>query len=221
MKCVIFDFDGTLFDSLGAWKDLDLEYLKRYNIVPSIDIREKIYTFSLHESAELFKNTYKLQDEVAIIVEDFYKIVGERYKTLITPKEGVIELLQQLNDNNIKMCVATLSSRKNVENALNHFDALKYFEFIVGSEDINVSKTSPDIFRYCANKLNENPNNIFVFEDSLFAMKTAKKEGFKVVGVYDENSKDDMEKVKDICDFYIENFLDNNLTQVIVKNNQN
>lgn len=216
MKCAIFDFDGTLFDSLTAWKDLDVEYLKRYDIVPSTDIRQKIYTLSLHESATLFKNTYNLKDEVSKIVEDFYQIVGERYKTLIIPKEGVIEFLQELKDNNIKMCVATLSSKKNVENALNHFSALKYFEFIVGSEDINVSKTNPDMFRYCANKLNVEPSKIYVFEDSLFAMKTAKNEGFKVVGVYDEHSKDDIKEVKNICDFYIESFVNNNLINNIL-----
>ena len=32
IKAVIFDLDGTLVDSMGMWKDIDIEFLGRFGI---------------------------------------------------------------------------------------------------------------------------------------------------------------------------------------------
>ena len=44
----------------------------------------------------------------------------------------------------------------------------------------------------------------------MFAAKTAKQAGFRVVGVYDESSKTDEEKLRKLCDTYIRNFTEKN-----------
>jgi beta-phosphoglucomutase-like phosphatase (HAD superfamily) len=33
LNAVIFDLDGTLIDSMGIWKNVDIEYLKKRGIV--------------------------------------------------------------------------------------------------------------------------------------------------------------------------------------------
>ena len=46
-----------------------------------------------------------------------------------------------------------------------------------------------------------------MFEDAYYAAKTAKEDGFRVVGVYDKYEKK-TGKLKDLADFYLEDFND-------------
>ena len=45
-----------------------------------------------------------------------------------------------------------------------------------------------------------------VFEDAVFAAETAHKAGFKTVGVYDESSRNDKNRIKAVCDYYADSF---------------
>lgn len=214
MKYAIFDFDGTLFDSAGVWKDLDLEYLSRFDIVPKDEVREKIITMSLYDSVRFIIETYNLDNDIDDAMSSLYEVIGKRYENKVEPKLGVEHFLIELKKRNIKMCVATLSSRNHVIKALEHFNMFKYFEFVIGAEDINTSKTSPDIFYMALERLNANICETCVFEDSLFALETAKNEGFKVIGVYDECSKDNCNKIKEISDFFIDDYSNINIEEL-------
>ncbi len=65
------------------------------------------------------------------------------------------------------------------------------------------------------------PKDTWVFEDALYAIKTAKSAGFRTVGVYDASSKDDWDEIKRVCDMYFEKldnihaFLEKALSQII------
>jgi len=47
------------------------------------------------------------------------------------------------------------------------------------------------------------PEDTWVFEDALYAIRTAKNAGFRTVGVYDPFNIEDMEEIKSICDIYL------------------
>ena len=44
------------------------------------------------------------------------------------------------------------------------------------------------------------------FEDALYAIQTAKLAGYHTVGVYDEESKEDQEMIREEADIYMESF---------------
>ena len=52
-------------------------------------------------------------------------------------------------------------------------------------------------------------------EDSLFAMRTAKKAGFLVAGVYDKESKSDQEEIKKLADYYVTVFSAKEISRII------
>ena len=45
--------------------------------------------------------------------------------------------------------------------------------------------------------LDRNPEELYVFEDALYAIQTAKLAGYHTVGVYDEESKEDQEMIRE------------------------
>ena len=58
-----------------------------------------------------------------------------------------------------------------------------------------------------AGYLDRNPEELYVFEDTLYASQTAKLAGYHTVGVYDEESKEDQEMIREEADIYMESFL--------------
>jgi beta-phosphoglucomutase-like phosphatase (HAD superfamily) len=45
-----------------------------------------------------------------------------------------------------------------------------------------------------------------VFEDALYAIRSAKSAGFLVAGIYDESAFDDADEIKSLVDFYLNSY---------------
>lgn len=206
MKYYIFDLDGTLLDSMAIWENIDVLFLKRYGINPTTDLRNRIKIMSIRESAELFRETFKLAPKVEAIMSEIAELCRVEYSYHIQLKPYVLPFLVKLSQLGTRMCIATTSSRFNAQAALERLGILKYFDFILGSEDVSAGKEEPDIFLECCAWFGVLPDEVTVFEDALFAVRTAKKAGFRVVGVYDESTRKDSDEIRRTCDRYIHHF---------------
>jgi len=104
----------------------------------------------------------------------------------------------------VKMCVATATERRLVEPAIERLGLKDYFKRIFTCTEENTSKKYPDIYIKAVEYLGTEIGETLVVEDALYAMKTAKKAGFIVAGVYDKVSDDEQEEIKTTCDYYWE-----------------
>ena len=206
MKGAIFDFDGTLFDSMWVWKDIDLTFLSRYGHVPPPQLRASIKTMSVWESAQLFRDTYSLPLDVPGIVAAFGDIALERYRRDIKPKPFVKEYLIQLKTQGLPLCIATATSGQNIKAALSREKMQGHFDFLLTPDQIHSGKDSPEIYLACAEKMGLPPKDIVVFEDALHCVQTAKRAGFSVIAVADESAKDAREQIMAAADRYITSF---------------
>jgi len=161
---------------------------------------------SLTEGAEYMKKQYALSFSTDEIVSGVLKIIEDFYFYEVGLKNNAKEILQFLESNNIKMIIATSSDKTHIKKAFERLGILKYFTDIVTCSQIGKGKTSPDIYLACADKLGTAPSETLVFEDAVFAAETAHKAGFKTVGVYDESSRNDKNRIKAVCDYYADSF---------------
>ena len=182
-KGAIFDLDGVLLDSMGIWNDLGARYLRSRGLMPEQGLNEILFSMSMEQGAEYLHTHYPLAQFPA--------------------KPGAAALLAALAAKGIPMAAATSSPRGHMTHALQRLGLLGYFAQIFTTGEVGVSKHEPTIYLLAAQALGSAPGETTVFEDSLYALKTAKAAGFYTVGVYDADGESDQAGLKAAADLYV------------------
>ncbi len=205
IKGIIFDFDGTLFDSMSIWKTAGTDYLASLGLFAEENLSKKLKAMSLLQSAEYLKESYALSLTVEQIMDGVNKTVEDFYLRRAMPKENVMAVLSALQKKGIKMCIATATDRYQVEAALRRCDMLRYFDAIFTCTEVGHGKDEPYIFELAHSSMGTDKAETAVFEDAYHAAKTAKDAGFYVIGIYDRYEKRTGE-LRELADVYINNF---------------
>lgn len=205
IKGAIFDLDGTLLDSMFIWDSVGEQYLRSIGICPEDDINEMIKNMSMAQGAAYIQKTYGVEKTSEEIIAGANAIVEHFYMDEVQLKDGVRELLQYLAENDVKMCIATATDQYLVEAALTRLGVREYFLEIFTCSDVGHGKDEPHIYEAACRRLGTSKEYTLVFEDAVYAIKTAKSAGFSVAGVCDA-SEENQENVQKISDFYITDF---------------
>lgn len=205
LKCAIFDFDGTLFDSMYIWDMVGEVYLRTIGKEPKLSMREDIQPLSLYQSSCYFQKEYDIDLSVEEIMEGINKTVENFYINEVQPKAGTVAFLTQLKQQGIATCIATASEHYQIEAALRRCHMEHLFDSIFTCTEVGHGKDEPIIFRKAMECFHANRENTIIFEDALHAVQTAKKDGFKVAVVFDRSEKCQIE-MQQLGDCYIEDF---------------
>ena len=199
---IIFDMDGTLTDSMGFWYRLSEEYITGLGFVYSAEIMESTAHLPVLDSAALFVEHYGIPKTPEQVAADINGLMEGHYRTDVPLKPGAEDVLRRLKAQGVKMCVASSTSPELIHICLQRLGVRDCFEFLLSAEDVGAGKDRPDVYLEAARRLGGTVENTLVFEDVIFAARTAKAAGFTLGAIYDESSKDDQEALKEIADFY-------------------
>lgn len=206
LKGLIFDFDGTLFDSMFIWDTAGEVYLRSIGKEPEADLQKVLKPMSLLQSAQYIREKYDIPLSVEEIMDGVNRTVEDFYFHTVEPKPGVIDFLEELHHRNIKMCIATATDRYQVEAALQRCKMRHFFSEIFTCTEVGSGKDRPDIFRKAMEHLRTDRSNTAVVEDAYHAAHTAKQDGFLVVGVYDSHESRQQELLQ-IADVFLPDYL--------------
>ena len=204
---IIFDFDGTLFDSMFIWDTAGEVYLRSIGKEPEDDLQKILKPMSLLQSAEYVREKYHIPLSVEEIMDGVNRTVEGFYFHTVEPKPGVIDFLEELHRRNIKMCIATATDRYQVEAALQRCGMLRFFSEIFTCTEVGRGKDRPDIFRRAMEHLQTERRTTAVVEDAYHAIHTAKQDGFLVVGVYDSHESRQQELLS-LVDVFLSDYFD-------------
>ena len=204
IKGVIFDVDGTLFDSMGAWHDSGYNVLKSLGIDADKRIGDIFFSMTMDEVIDYIKENFSVNESRDFLKNGIHNQVEYAYRNEIELKPGVMRILDWMKDSKIPATIATYTDRFLIEIGLARLGIEDYFDEIYTATEVGKGKNYPDIFQLAMDKMGTKPEETWLFEDGLYSMITAKAYGMPVVGVYDKVSHDDQEAIKQVADIYLE-----------------
>ncbi|MCQ2483179.1 MAG: HAD family phosphatase [Clostridia bacterium] len=192
MKAVIFDMDGVIFDSeravFNGWKeiaekygfkDLEIPYMKCIGV--NAASTRKIFL-------DFYGNDFPYDDYCREQSANYHA----KYDNGRLPlKPGVFELLDYLKKEGYCTAIASSTRTAVVENQIRDAGLLKYFNLIVGGDQVAKSKPEPDIFLKAAEGLGSDFSDVYVVEDSYNGIRAAFKAGMKPIMIPDMLPADD------------------------------
>ena len=201
----LFDFDGTLVDSMPTYASLMLRILDENSISYGDDIVKIITPLGYHGTAEYFiKLGLNKSKEELVATMNAYAL--EEYTHNISAKENVISVLKSLKKKGADLNVLTASPHSMLDVCLKRLGIYDIFTNVWSCDDFNTTKANPDIYKLIAEKLGKPISEILFLDDNYNADKTAKQAGMSVCGVYDSFSDEYVSDIKNITDHYIYDF---------------
>lgn len=205
IRGAIFDFDGTLIDSMWAWTTVASRYLKAQGVTPKDDIDTRIFRMSLEDASALIRREYHLAQSEEEIQNGMNALVDDLYRNTFQLKPGVRELLEELKRRGVKCCMATASDREIVEPALRRTGIYDYLDFVFTCSELHADKNTPYIYNYVRSYMETPTSETVVFEDAYHAIRTAKSAGFPVAAIYDPTEEENQPAIRKLADFYLKN----------------
>lgn len=205
IKGLIFDFDGTLVDSLGMWKDLDHLYLASRGLVAPPGLSHAIEGLSFDQTAAYFKEQFGIPESIDEIVNEWHEHVEDQYPRLPF-KGGAIEFLDKMRNNGYSLGLATSNSHRIVRRYLTEKKILDYFPVLVTSDDVGKGKPEPDVFLEAARRLELAPFECLVFEDTYMGVLGAKRAGMTTVAIYDPHNEEKWKDTLKIADYTLKHY---------------
>ena len=183
-KAVIFDMDGVIFDTEKVYLDIWIEVFEKYGYKMTKELYVNVMGTGRKNVIKTFLENFGDDLPIEKMYEEkdnqlFYIIENQG----IPLKEGVKELFSMLKEKNYKIALATSAKRERVEKQIKDKWLKESFDAIVCGDDVEKGKPSPDIFLKAAKKIDVEPENCFVVEDSPAGIKAAFSGGMKGIHV--------------------------------------
>ena len=203
-KNYIFDFDGTLVDSMPTYAAVMLRILDENGIEYQDDIIKIITPLGFKGTAEYFIGL-GIKGTVSELIDRMNEYAFFEYANNIPAKDNVTETLRELKSRGARLNVLTASPHLTLDPCLKRLGIYEIFENVWSCDDFNTTKADPEIYKAAAERLGVPVSEVLFLDDNYNADKTAASAGMRVCGVYDASSEEYTEEIKSVSDYYIKN----------------
>ncbi len=187
-EAVIFDMDGLMFNT----EDI-------YHVVGNTILRPRGHEFTRElkllmmglpgiKAFQVMVDHCQLKDTPEVLQSECATLFGELLPREIQTLPGLMDLLGRLEQLGIPKAVATSSHQKFATIALNQFDLGPRFKFVLTAESVVNGKPHPDVYLLAAKKMELEPSQLLVLEDSVTGSRAAAAAGAKVIAVPTQHS---------------------------------
>ena len=202
-KVYIFDFDGTVVDSMPAFVQSVTDTLDRYGIpYEKESLVCEITPLGADGTAQ-----YLIDLGIPMTKRELLDVLREHsmgaYLHTIPEKPNARRFLDRIVSEGGRIYMLTANSHIQIDPCLKRLGMFDLFTEIWSCDDLNMKKTDVAIYDKVAEMIGTAKGEILFFDDNPDAIKTAKAAGLLTCGVYDESSREFIDIMKQTADRYI------------------
>ncbi len=205
-RIFIFDFDGTIANSMPRIMETLIGFLDEYNIKYGDDIVDKIVPLGYRGVAKYYVKLGVPMSEDEIFRTLCNRQVGLYSSSKIELKNNVFFTLKKLYERGERLNILSGSTLEMITPCVNRIGFSELFENIWSVGSFGLTKDKPEVYKLVAEKLGVDCQDCLFFDDNYDNLCAAKHVGMRVFGVRDEYSKEHEEKIKEISEKYIRDF---------------
>ena len=204
-KAYLFDFDGTLVDSMPSYSAVMLRILDENGIPYGSDLVKTITPLGSLGTARYYRELGLVMSE-----EEIMALMGrylyDEYALRIPAKNNVISTLIHLKEQGADLNILTASPHAVLDVCLSRLGITDLFTNIWSCDDFGTSKADPEIYKRAADIIGLPVGEILFLDDNLNANKTGREAGIALCAVYDPSSEEYSDEIKAVADYYIDDF---------------
>ena len=191
---VFFDLDGTLADSIPAMYQVYLDFLSKFDKRGTKEEFEELNGPSLSEIVSVLKTRYGLVDDDVFLIDLYKEKILDAYKNIVKPMNGTSYVLEVLKRRGYQLLLVTSASQEIAMEFVKQQRWGKYFQNYVFGNEIKKAKPASEIYELAFKKANASSDLVVIVEDSSNGIKSAKGTGAFVVGLADNQTKEELSK---------------------------
>ncbi len=180
---LIFDFDGTLMNTMPAHNQAWIETLLKYKVEISEKELQSLAGIPNLKTAELLCTKYNIN----LDPESISNLKSIRAEELLIHAEPYYEVEEVVRSSvsHFKLAIVSGSQKHLISPLLQKYNLENLFEVVITCEDTIRGKPHPDPFLLGAKKLSVDPEKCLVFEDGQLGIEAALKAKMKTLFVKD------------------------------------
>ncbi len=212
MTAFIFDMDGCLLDSVQAWFSIDKRVGEMAGITFTKEDRDTLNAFTLPEAAQWFHDHFGIMSSGEEVAQTMLSYLLEFYQTKVEANAGAFEFVQTLHAAGVPLCVLSSSPQAFIQAGLARTGLKQFFaeDLIISAEDRGLAKRNPDTFSQVCAMLGTDPSDAWLFDDSWYAVASAREAGLHTVGVFSSDLCGTHEEFAPYCDQVVDSFTELN-----------
>ncbi len=202
----LFDFDGTLVDSMPTYSSVMLRILEEEGIPFDRDIMKIITPLGYVGPAKYYVEQLGVKKTEADLIERMHQYARKDYALHIPAQMHVISVLQDLKAQGCSLNILTASPHDMLDTCLTRLDIFHLFDHVWSCEDFETTKSDPQIYHCAAKAIGVPISEILFLDDNYNADRCAREAGIGVCGVFDPSSADFEQDIRRVSHYYIRDF---------------
>lgn len=203
---VIFDCDGTLVDSMAAWRALEEDLAARAGREFTREDADALTVRTIPECGEYIHEKFGLGESPQDVERAIDEFMFDFYSTRAELRPGVMAFIEGLAAQGVHMTVASSTPKPLLEAGLAHVGVTPYLEAIVSVDCVGKGKREPAVYDHARFIMGTELQFTWGFEDALYAVQTLKRASYPTVGVYDNDLAGTYEDLRAHADLAIRCF---------------